>query len=124
MAGRTRPILLNGCTVEIRETLYSFLIALIHHFNTVLLWTDAICIDLSDDTEKRSQVIMMGDLYRSADCVYAWPGEGNAETDLAFDFLKESAEPSLDDARVQDQCFENVLLNQYWRRVWTLQGRI
>ena len=46
-----------------------------HPSHTLLLWTDAICIDQENLSERGHQVRLMGDIYRSASNVYAWLGE-------------------------------------------------
>ena len=53
------------------------------------LWIDAICIDQSHAEEKSHQVAMMLDIYRNADRVYAWLGEGTPESDYAIDWCRD-----------------------------------
>jgi hypothetical protein len=45
-----------------------------------ILWIDAICINQADLDERSSQVALMADLYRQANRVIVWLGEGNELT--------------------------------------------
>ena len=45
-----------------------------------VLWIDAICINQADLDERSSQVALMADVYRRADRVIVWLGEGNELT--------------------------------------------
>ncbi|KAH6870797.1 heterokaryon incompatibility protein-domain-containing protein [Alternaria rosae] len=47
-------------------------------------WIDAICIDQNDADERTHQVRMMGTIYQSAKMVYAWLGEEDKDTSIAF----------------------------------------
>ena len=88
MPGRTKPLILNGSVVQVRETLYSGMLAFTEHIKTDLVWIDAIYIDQSNEGEKSAQVVMMAEIYRNATRVIAWLGDGDANSDLAFRSVK------------------------------------
>jgi hypothetical protein len=51
-------------------------------------WIDAICINQKDSVERSRQVHMMGTIYRSAAIVYAWLGEEDENTEIAFKLIE------------------------------------
>lgn len=48
------------------------------------LWTDAVCIDQTNNSEKAQQIGLMGRIYKDAKCVLAWLGEGDEAIPKAF----------------------------------------
>jgi hypothetical protein len=85
-------ITLDGIRVTITKSLYEALQAFqteiqsssyetIDHF----LWADALCINQLDITEKSSQVQRMAQIYTDADCVWAWLGPLEWDTQLVID---------------------------------------
>ncbi|PMD58009.1 HET-domain-containing protein, partial [Hyaloscypha bicolor E] len=116
---------------------------------TIIVWVDAICIDQSNIDERSSQVGMMGAIYSSAQLVYAWLGEGNADTDAAIEIIQNwTVEMDKPLAEVEDPVeyvsqlvteesikmpltqaltgsifdpLQSFLSRPYWRRVWTVQ---
>ncbi|KAF5532871.1 het-domain-containing protein [Fusarium napiforme] len=66
----------------------------------VVLWTDAICIDQSNDTEKGHQVNQMGAIYSAAEEVLVWLGPGNEYTEAlmkTINWINQRAEGFLRD---------------------------
>lgn len=53
-----------------------------------VLWVDAISIDQSDPLEKSQQVPMMSEIYGGAKSVCVWLGEGDEDSKMAFDFIR------------------------------------
>jgi len=47
---------------------------------TRTIWVDAICIDQSSMSERNEQVKLMGDIYKLANKVFIWLGQGDATT--------------------------------------------
>ena len=41
------------------------------------LWADALCINQADIAERGRQVLLMADIYSSAELVFAWLGSGD-----------------------------------------------
>jgi hypothetical protein len=52
-------------------------------------WVDSICIDQTSHAERNQQVALMGEIYKRAEQVVVWLGEGNPETELAMQRLLE-----------------------------------
>ena len=127
--GRHKPFVLDRHDIQIRENLHSFFVALVHRFEELWVWVDALCINQADDAEKSSQVTMMGDIYRQARHVYAWLGEGDADSDQACDFFNDETPPLQNSERADDDTldhspkFQAIFSRPYWERVWTLQER-
>ncbi|KAL5331150.1 hypothetical protein ACEPPN_000679 [Leptodophora sp. 'Broadleaf-Isolate-01'] len=48
------------------------------------LWTDAVCINQMSMDEKAQQIPLMGGIYKFANCVLAWLGEGGEEIPKGF----------------------------------------
>jgi len=77
--------------ILVSENLYSYLLRVrddndeSHAMD--MYWIDAICINQNDPEEQSQQVNMMAAIYQSADIVYAWLGEADADTDTAFQLI-------------------------------------
>ena len=56
------------------------------------LWVDAVCINQQDDQEKGHQVAFMAQIFRNAECVLVWLGEGNAEIHAGIETIKRLAD--------------------------------
>ena len=129
MPGRTKPLILDGTVLQIRENLYSSLLALTGHVENGLVWIDAICIDQYNEVEKSAQVTMMAEIYKNATRVIAWLGEDDADSNLAFESVKCRAEFQTQNtslpASIQDEyhSFQMIFSRPYWTRLWTLQER-
>ncbi|KAJ3469897.1 hypothetical protein MRS44_003962 [Fusarium solani] len=110
-----------------------------------LIWVDQLCINQSDDDEKRSQVQLMSRVYKTATRVLVWLGENDTSTpNAAFylicevaNFFFKSAKASFNSSdSLQPVPVPNVLpevdsprwlllqslfeLNWFWR-VWVIQ---
>ncbi|KAI0401703.1 heterokaryon incompatibility protein-domain-containing protein [Xylaria palmicola] len=60
--------------VPVRDNLYQLLRHLRRPHSSLVLWTDALCIDQSSIPEKNIQVPLMGRIYSSAESVFVWLG--------------------------------------------------
>ena len=84
-------LLVNRKRLYVKPNLYKAL----QHFRRkdcpIALWVDAICINQSDEEEKKSQVAMMARLYTMADRVCIWLGSADTDgrTDRAMMFIKD-----------------------------------
>lgn len=67
-------ISVNNITLEIGRNLATFLRHIRSTKDILILWTDAICINQSDDTEKGHQVPLMGSIYSKTTSCLAWLG--------------------------------------------------
>jgi hypothetical protein len=85
---RVWPVLVNGVEVLVTKSLGEALQRLESNNDIHLLWTDALCINQSEDSDEKShQVAMMGDIYQRAQAVYAWLG---AAADLSDEIMDET----------------------------------
>lgn len=57
-------------------------------YSTLPLWTDAICIDQKNDSEKDAQIPLMQDIYRKAQKVIVWLGQDSNRVTLAMNALR------------------------------------
>jgi hypothetical protein len=74
-----------------------------HPADEVTLWIDSICIDQSSVSERNEQVALMADIYRDANKVIVWLGEGSEATDRAINLLKQIGDVSLLHSEETDQ---------------------
>ncbi|KAH7408028.1 heterokaryon incompatibility protein-domain-containing protein [Cadophora sp. MPI-SDFR-AT-0126] len=79
-----RYILCDGLRMEIMDSLHALLLRLRHSSKSLILWTDAICINQDDGDEKPQQLMLMGRIYRQAKTVLCWIGEEKQNTHNAF----------------------------------------
>ncbi|KAG4420674.1 hypothetical protein IFR04_006162 [Cadophora malorum] len=64
----------NGERMLVRKNLATLLTYLRTEFDYRSLWIDAICINQADTVERNGQVLLMGEIYRSASRVISWLG--------------------------------------------------
>jgi hypothetical protein len=128
---KNATIKINGMKARVTENLFTAL----HHLRPVegyrILWIDAVCIDQGHDKEKSHQVQQMGDIYRRAETVIVWLGNGSEDSDTLMDFLRtlpsnakvHSAGQLLSrDSQARYRELLKKLLNRPWfRRVWVIQ---
>ncbi|KAK0624057.1 heterokaryon incompatibility protein-domain-containing protein [Immersiella caudata] len=147
----TLPIFVDGHRFLVGLNLYSALEHLQQRAGThdlfVALWIDAICINQVDNTEKSSQVQMMGEIYSSSQFTLSWLGPEADDSNLAIralDYIGEQCVEHPDGPALQERCelFTRILpesdtdewnarfpveavvalLNRpYWRRIWIVQ---
>ncbi|KAK8849079.1 heterokaryon incompatibility protein-domain-containing protein [Apiospora arundinis] len=77
----------NGCSIEVTRNCLSALRHLRKIFGAITIWIDAICINQAETSEKAYQITLMGQVYSSAQTVYAWLGEGNEKSDGVMGWL-------------------------------------
>jgi hypothetical protein len=94
-----------------------------------------LCINQQDNEEKSAQVQLMARIYRQADIVISWLGEGGDGIDVALGFfrlLKNGLSKGSDDIvhMLQDEtetfaagwlAVMQLFQHPYWSRVWILQ---
>lgn len=88
----SKSVVLNGLQVQIKQTLFEFLLSYRKSFNDEFqrcyIWIDAVCINQIDDVEKSVQVSSMMVFYQRARQVVVWLGTGSANSHAAMDFLQ------------------------------------
>ena len=86
------------------------------------LWIDAICIDQTSNSEKSHQVTMMRTIYKAADRVYVWLGEGTSWIDRGPDILQTRSlwKATLRAGINLDKIKEWILqgMHVWWNRLW------
>jgi hypothetical protein len=114
----TRPILLDGRTIQVTTSLEAALQELVARGVTTV-WVDALCIDQGNDYEKVFQLRQMGTIFSKAKKVIAWLGPAAEDSDNAMQALKTMHES--DGADRHDAAIAQFLKRQYWDRVWIIQ---
>jgi hypothetical protein len=79
---KTYPIVCNSRSMRVHHNLYSALPYLARRTGVIVtrpIWVDAVCINQSDEDEKRIQIQLMSTLYRKAKQVWVWLGCGTPE---------------------------------------------
>ena len=127
-AGNFATILVDDIEMTIRETLYCFLQRLSSYLNPILIWLDCIYINQNDTFERNWQVSLMQEIYKSAEKVYAWLGEGDADCLFAMKYarLKSHGLTNLPivHPKLLTQYFEQLFLQPYWSRTWVIQEAV
>lgn len=91
------------------------------------LWIDAICINQSDEEERRQQILEMQNIFTSAVQVRAWLGEDPKHGELAISLLEDLQEEdiakfSLNNFKTKKwEALKNFWSQPYWKRIWIVQ---
>lgn len=83
-------IMADGRTIPIAKNLSIALRHLRHQTEKRQLWIDALCINQADKNERSSQIALMGDIYRRANCVIAWIGPEEENSSEALELIHRS----------------------------------
>lgn len=127
-------ILCHGRRLKVPWSLVNALIRFRSTKKKRLLWTDAVCINQENTTERGHQVQMMGDVFKNARRVLVWLGRDDEfSAKKTFDFVS-ACFPllSLDEARAmirqsirQDrelvQHWKSFFQNDWFTRMWIVQ---
>ena len=112
---------LTAYRFPIRRNIYSALRHLRKEDQDLFLWVDVLCIDRHDVHELNMQVEHIADIFQGAKEVSIWLGEGNKHSDTAFSFIQENKDPIKDLSVEQRGTLEELLRNQWFRRLWIVQ---
>lgn len=88
------------------------------------LWIDAICLNQSDNDEKRHQVPLMGEIYRESSNVLIWLGDATPTELRAVDTIRKLLLIGLDKASSDldaMQALYDMLVRPWFTRRWVLQ---
>ncbi|PMD45987.1 HET-domain-containing protein, partial [Hyaloscypha variabilis F] len=142
---KSAQITVNGCTMQVTSNLYSALQHLRLEAVDRVLWVDAICINQENMEERRHQVQLMSQIYKEAERVLVWLGEGTEESDLLMDVMKQLHEISVKiegdwrplaqfwfnpragkrnmtpEIDIWHEAMEEMLGRPWFRRIWILQ---
>ncbi|PMD39489.1 HET-domain-containing protein [Hyaloscypha variabilis F] len=118
-------IRVNGKDFSITRNLWIFLDRHRRSFtsrwkNPQVFWIDAICIDQGNLEERSEQVAFMADIYREAEMVLVWLGEGDSESHRAFEIIK-SRWFNLSWAESLPISQLPIFQTGYWDRLWIVQ---
>jgi len=102
---RTQAIHLEDKTILATLNSEKMLRYVRHKIVPVTLWVDAICIDQENTHEKALQVSLMGDVYRFANELVIWLGEGNKRMARSFSRMRHLHRKGLFGALVSDGYF-------------------
>jgi hypothetical protein len=91
-------------------------------------WVDALCIGQRNILERNFQVLLMSNIYESAEQVCAWLGEKSADTSLAIEFASRVVELEHIDSLVGDPtttqkwaALSAMMRRQWFSRRWIIQ---
>jgi len=108
-------------TFAVRPNLYSALKRLRQPDQDLYLWVDALCIDRDDLLELNMQVQLMANIYQRAEKVHVWLGEGNGNSDAAFDLIDQNLDPIKDFTLDQRGQMLELMRNRWFTRLWNVQ---
>ncbi|KAK6076048.1 hypothetical protein SCUP234_07548 [Seiridium cupressi] len=138
---KKQTIKVDNINYGILENLHDALVRIRLPDVETILWTDALCINQVDVTEKIQQVSIMHHIYRKCSCCFMWLGEVNVDGDMgrtaieqaavALDLLRFVAgeaggnlPPNLtnQEARIcAGKALEAMMGTAWWSRIWTVQ---
>lgn len=116
-----RPILVDGATLMVTQSLYEALKQLREYqrngtTSTDFWWIDQICINQEDMQERGHQVAVMKDIYQKASLTVAWMGPAADQSYVAMKALQ---------AHTRDgatrQPVRKLFSRPYWKRGWIIQ---
>ncbi|EON65766.1 hypothetical protein W97_05005 [Coniosporium apollinis CBS 100218] len=132
------PMTLQGGLHQVTTNLEAALRHLRYHDRPRVLWVDAVCINQKDLLERQKQVLLMGDVFRTASVVLCWLGEESEDSALAFDAFEtwpKDSEIHWDpdetpgiDPRTSGIEYANAVWRlsrrRYFKRLWIVQEMI
>jgi hypothetical protein len=87
-----------------------------------LIWADALCINQQDAEERTSQVLMMKEIYSSAQYVLVWLGSENPQDDYALAYIQSGTMPETGEEAVLLLNILGPICRRPWfGRVWVVQ---
>ncbi|RDI88732.1 hypothetical protein Vi05172_g1403 [Venturia inaequalis] len=117
----TMEIMVNDEPMRIRENLYQFL-STWRNTTGCAIWIDQICINQKNDDEKNHQVNLMSQIFMKASNVVVWLGAAADDSDrIIAAFCKSRAEPTVEQAKQEQDGLLKIMERQYWHRVWIVQ---
>lgn len=112
----------------IKPNLYKALKSLRQKEHEVMLWVDAVCINQSDEQEKKAQVLKMANIYSMAERVCIWLGSGDGRSDNAMEFIRQIVDLRGIDDLIADPQYASqwadlvdLLRSSWFSRRWVIQ---
>ncbi|KAH8762780.1 ankyrin repeat-containing domain protein [Hyaloscypha finlandica] len=146
---KAATITVNSGTMHVTFNLHAALQHLRFQNEDRILWIDAICINQDNREERRHQVQLMSYIYKEAEEVIIWLGQGTKESDFIMDAMKRLQETNvniegdwrhlakewmrswsviqatLGDRNISQnglrEGMESMLRRPWFRRIWILQ---
>jgi hypothetical protein len=130
---RNKEILVDGKRFPVTRSAFKLLVGRRSIWRERSLWIDVLCVNQSDEEEKAAQIGLMGDIYRRASRVIAFPDadwRSRLAAPLIFElhlaslhYAGSEAVYSLDKQkkRWRWEALEELLVNDYFGRVWVVQ---
>jgi hypothetical protein len=131
-ATSTESITLDGHTFQVTRNLAAVLRRLRGRTRKRYLWVDAICINQTDISERKNQVMKMKMIYERSIQALVWLGEEAEGSGAAMDLIDKMTDADTPDEwirtsleRAEDlwqwQALGHIFARPYWRRVWIRQ---
>lgn len=119
----SHEITVNGHSVLVRRNLWHLLNAWkrMRRGKRTVLWIDALSIDQQNPSERNHQVALMGNIYRTANQVLAYLGEGSQDTNAMLPLLEDinrwEKRLAQTNAYLQMRsALEYIFAQDYWKR--------
>jgi hypothetical protein len=135
-----RLVSIDGAKTDISSTVENALRRLRFRNKPRWLWVDQLCINQADEMEKSHQVHQMHHIYREADQVIAWLGNGDESSDLICRLMRDTGralrsndldalqklysggkEAGSIDIEAAKAAFHAFCERRYWQRLWIMQ---
>ncbi|KAF5601394.1 heterokaryon incompatibility protein [Fusarium pseudoanthophilum] len=135
-----RLVSVDGTIIDISSTVENALRRLRFRNKPRWLWVDQLCINQADEMEKSHQVHQMHHIYREADQVIAWLGNGDESSDLICRLMRDTGralrsndlnalqklysgekEEGSIDIEAAKTAFHTFCERRYWQRLWIMQ---
>ena len=120
-----RMIQANGRSLFVTDTVFRALRELRYPDRPRKLWIDAVSINQGNIPERRSQVDMMGAIYRRAAQVAVWLGKAPSSLDSAFEIIErlmiarpDEFDAIYDESSIWQEPVRTMLRSRWWSRVW------
>jgi Heterokaryon incompatibility protein (HET) len=115
--GVSQTITVNSASFVVTENLYDGLYELRNDLQGYL-WVDALCIDQTNNQERASQVMLMGDVYSLTHRVIVWLGKEIPEVESVL-WLSAHYYKGIDSNIPNDTMFRNLGLSRKdWLHLW------
>ncbi|KAF5968835.1 heterokaryon incompatibility protein [Fusarium bulbicola] len=135
-----RRISIGGKTIDISSTVQNAPRRLRFRKKPRWLWVDQLCINQTNEVEKSHQVHQMHHIYREADQVIVWLGNGDESSDLICRLMRDTgralrsndlealqklysgnAKEGSIDLEAAKAAFHGYCQRRYWQRLWIMQ---
>lgn len=125
---KTKKIKVNGCWVQVNESIYIALRHLRYTDTPRTLWIDSLCIDQKDTREKNKQIPLMGFIYRRAQRVLIWLGNHKPPYNVHLALrrcqdwhdISTPGTKSKEWKRIEPFIWQ-LAHEEYWKRTWIIQ---